>query len=161
MKRPIEPADIRKGDLIRWEQEPSLVSEYAIEYRATEDGYFQSVTGQHYLLDRPTPPVELPTEPTYGVLEWTAGPNTANPGESRRVAATWKLSPYVSGYYRPEGRPTQIHAVDFGMYIPLGRVTAFTPAVAVPMAALNKLRKAENVVRGVNDFLAAVDEANA
>ena len=158
MKRPIEPADIRAGDLIRCEWKESDAAE---EWRSPVDAgsTWDPAKVDHFLLDRPTPPVELPTEPTYGVLEWTAGPNTANPGESRRVAATWKLSPYVSGYYRPEGRPTQIHAVDFGMYIPLGRVTAFTPAVAVPMAALNKLRKAENVVR-VNDFLAAVDEAN-
>ena len=114
VKRPIEPADIRKGDLIRWEQEPSLVSEYAIEYRATEDGYFQSVTGQHYLLDRPSPPVELPTEPTLGWLENVYG---------ARILKHW---------FRGEG---VAEAFDGDRWNFTKEVIAFTPAVAVPKAA--------------------------
>lgn len=147
MKRPIEPADIRKGDLIRWEQEPSLVSEYAIEYRATEDGYFQSVTGQHYLLDRPTPPVELPTEPTLGWLENVYG---------ARILKHW---------FRGEG---VAEAFDGDRWNFTKEVIAFTPAVAVPKAALDELQANHDCsgplscLRGhVDDFLAAVDEANA
>jgi hypothetical protein len=148
MKRPIEPADIRKGDLIRWEQEPSLISEYAIEYRATEDGYFQSVTGQHYLLDRPSPPVELPTEPTLGWLENVYG---------ARILKHW---------FRGEG---VAEAFDGDRWNFTKEVIAFTPAVGVPKVALDELRgallvylpTAEDVISEVADFLAAVDEANA
>ncbi len=148
MKRPIEPADIRKGDLIRWEQEPSLISEYAIEYRATEPGYFQSVTGQHYLIDRrPSPPVELPTEPTLGWLENVYG---------ARILKHW---------FRGEG---VAEAFDGDRWNFTKEVIAFTPAVAVPKAALDELQANHDCsgplscLRGhVDDFLAAVDEANA
>lgn len=148
MKRPIEPADIRKGDLIRWEQEPSLVSEYAIEYRATEDGYFQSVTGQHYLLDRPTPPVELPTEPTLGWLN-----------DAPYLLAVW----YPREVLGTAG-VAQIEQTPFSA----DHIRAFTPAAAVPKAALDELQANHDCsgplscLRGhVDDFLAAVDEANA
>lgn len=59
MKEPIEIADIREGDLIRWEHGESVH-----RWRARYDGesYLSSI-GQHFLLERPTPPVKLPTEP--------------------------------------------------------------------------------------------------
>lgn len=59
MKEPIEVKDIRKGDVIRFEY-PTTRS--AHEYRANFDRESWGA-GQHFLLERPTPPVKLPTEP--------------------------------------------------------------------------------------------------
>lgn len=60
MKEPIEIADIRKGDLIRFEYDDK---ESAHEYRANFKCEMWGDRGQHFLLERPTPPVTLPTEP--------------------------------------------------------------------------------------------------
>lgn len=141
MKTPIELADIRRDDLIRVEQENGT----AHEYRALKDAH-RAYWGHHYLLDRPTPPVQLPTEPTLGWVngDWQSGPRLA----------VWMVD--GPKWIKPVDNKTDEHGAT---YAP--SVAAFTPAVAVPKAALDKLRKAENVVRGVNDFLTAVDEANA
>ena len=63
-RTPIEPSEIRKGDLIRveWPDDNSR------EYRASRDGdnNIFGGTSRFFLLDRPAPAVELPTEPTLG-----------------------------------------------------------------------------------------------
>ena len=74
-KTPILPADIRKGDTIRKEYDNDAEmgeSEFvvrSVEYIARKDGYDELLlhTGACYLLNRPVPPVVLPTEP--GVYE--------------------------------------------------------------------------------------------
>ena len=64
MKATIEPKAIRKGDLIRKEYGTVGKTE-AIEYRADAegDGFSNSISAAYFLLDRPVPPVILPTEP--------------------------------------------------------------------------------------------------
>ena len=63
-KTPIEPGDIRKGDLIRREYgDVDHVSNAAVEYYAACDGFYVGGTlDSYFLLDRPKPPVVLPTE---------------------------------------------------------------------------------------------------
>ena len=63
-KTPIEPGDIRKGDLIRKEYRVPLGAKTAFEYLAGSNGdSYASDRGNYFLLDRPKPPVVLPTEP--------------------------------------------------------------------------------------------------
>lgn len=59
-KQKIDPKDIRKGDLIRWERDsPGEYDQRAVEYLSACDGTHWSYNpGQHYLLDRPEPPFE-------------------------------------------------------------------------------------------------------
>ena len=63
-KTPIEPGDIRKGDLIRAEYTIDREPE-AHEHVANCDGDIWGRVGgtTHFRLDRPKPPVVLPTEP--------------------------------------------------------------------------------------------------
>ena len=63
-KTPIEPKDIRKGDLIRCEYgDVSRRANVAVEYYAACDGFYVGGTqDSFFLLDRPKPPVVLPTE---------------------------------------------------------------------------------------------------
>lgn len=56
MKQPIDPKDVRKGDLIR--QENVMYGYEALEYRADSDGYARFRGADTYLLDRPEPPFE-------------------------------------------------------------------------------------------------------
>ena len=66
MKQKIDPKDVRKGDLIRWEKEsPTEYGTNAVEYRSEYAGTPWSYNpGQHYLLERPEPPFE----PYWGVV---------------------------------------------------------------------------------------------
>ena len=89
MKQPIEPSEIRKGDLIRWEDDrPAGDSNGigAIEFTAKSDGYEWRENGAHYLLDRPNPVVELPSEPTLG---WLTARTSAIGETPRRDLARW------------------------------------------------------------------------
>jgi hypothetical protein len=79
MKTPIEPSDIRKGDLIRIEGRTTADvdrGETAHEYRAIADNDRDGWSAGHfnwYLLDRPKPAVELPETPTLGWLTRPVG----------------------------------------------------------------------------------------
>jgi hypothetical protein len=140
MKRPIEPADIRAGDLIRCEWPDDSASEWRSKTSGPAGWNADRVS--YFLLDRPTPPVDLPTESlTWGTL---VADRVQYEGLFQRESS---VILHVGTGRRDEPR------------IPIESVTTWAPHVAVPRAALDKLRKAENVVRGVNDFLAAVDEA--
>jgi hypothetical protein len=61
---PIQPEDIRKGDLIRLEHTKPEHT-HAVEYRAAFPGErnYSGAEVRYFLLDRPKPPVVLPTEP--------------------------------------------------------------------------------------------------
>ncbi|RYE40907.1 MAG: hypothetical protein EOP24_39065 [Hyphomicrobiales bacterium] len=101
-----------------------------------------------------TPAVDLPTEPTLGWVSVT----------DRDLLAVWSLTGQA------------IFAVDSDGGGSAGRdeITSFTPAVAVPKAALDELRKWREAlrksngidalptpaVRRIDTFLAAVDAAN-
>lgn len=95
MKEPIEIADIRKGDLIRFEPKPPVdFIASAIEYVASYDKAAwrdsEDVPSQHYLLDRPTPPVELPTEPGWYVDRYECVWQMHDDGEWTRLGnAEW------------------------------------------------------------------------
>lgn len=151
MKQPIEPSDIRKGDLIRIEYPTGAINS-AVEYvaggPARVDDYLPG--SAHYLLDRPKPAVELPTEPTLGWVEYSFD------GDSiRRLGCSYNL-----------GRIARL--VKWDIEVPASRVTAFSSATAVPTAALDELRRVHGhpnrddraVRRQVNRLLAAADEAN-
>lgn len=151
----IDPADIRKGDAIRFDYtEPFDVT--AAEYVASRDGQGYTTRlnlGNHFLIDRPAPPVALPTEPTLG---W----------------ATWGDEQYLGVFVT---RGVNLRAVDSEGATGGDRdtVTAFTPATAVPTEALDELREAQerafdlttddekNVCRrgAIEIFLDAVDKA--
>lgn len=157
----IQPRDIRAGDLIREERsgegqesDPSVV---AVEYVATRDRNTRNrFTGErtYYLLDRPAPVVELPTEPTLGWTEYRLGGDSV-----RRLGCTFNLA-----------RCVRLSAWDVD--VAADWVTAFTPATAVPTEALDELRAPEGVINGaglalavhrrrrIETFLAAIDEAS-
>jgi hypothetical protein len=60
---PIKHEDIKKGDLIRKEYTGDLATR-ATEYLAVRDAHgYTSADGAYFLLERPKPPVVLPTEP--------------------------------------------------------------------------------------------------
>jgi hypothetical protein len=143
MKTPTKPEDIKKGDLIRYEHAEDSVGAFtAVEFLAEFDGrgYLpKSLGGQHFLLDRPTPPVELPTEECLGWVE----------SDGVAFLGLWDGGEYVD---EVTGRLEQdtVHR---------DHVTAFTPAAAVPKSALDELRAGPRWMT-VETFLAAVDAAN-
>lgn len=159
MKQPIKPEDIRKGDLIRWEYE----NDYTLEMRVDHDGKHPPIATalRYFLLDRQTPPVELPTERTLGWASWSA-----------TTKGTFSFLPLAGsgfGEWVDGGRAFKPVASGLG-FIPAKRLTAFTPAVAVPKAALDELRRyirpwdqsdeLTPAQRRIFKFLAAVDAAN-
>lgn len=159
VKRPIEPSEIRKGDLIRFERLSEGV-ERAVEFVYENDNYRSSLaSGTYYLLDRPAPAVELPTEPTWG---WLTYRDTDFPSANPTVEyGEWKAR---------HDRATALD-VHGSTSVPLQWVTAFTPATAVPTEALARLERAMDnwrmdasygsMATDVSHFLAAVDEASA
>lgn len=153
VKRPIEPSEIRKGDLIRGEN--TIDTEMACEFRAAWDGHVGgwSIPATYYLLNRPTPPVELPTEPTLGWLTWYVGEESSGLGIYRTALSTYHRM--GNGEITDEAAAGCWGASD---------VTAFVPATAVPTAALDNFRQqrdTRNLTNGdIDTFLAVVDEAN-
>ena len=153
MKRPIEPADIRAGDLIRCEWKESDAAE---EWRSPVDAgsTWDPAKVDHFLLDRPTPPVELPTEPTLGWIY-------AN--DERTLALVGVRKPGDPDY----DSPIYIRLEPTGGWDRVKEISAFTSATAVPTDALDQLRGLADcsgplscLRRHVEVFLAAVDEAN-
>ncbi len=150
-RTPIEPSEIRKGDLIRceWPDEwPDEVPDEhqacrALEYVAPRDNYPWTPDATHFLLDRPAPAVELPTEPTLGWVDHA------------------ELSPQFGAWVRRGETLYAMRQSDFAA----SDVTAFTPATAVPTEALNMLRAGcfmtvSEAAEVIAHFLAAVDRAN-
>lgn len=84
-----------------------------------------------------TPAIDLPTEPTFGLLTWTAGRNTQHPGEVRTEYAEWFTAPCISGWAQGT-KQAQVHAPRLGLQVPVASVTAFTPATLVPTEALDR-----------------------
>ncbi|WP_332645080.1 hypothetical protein [Aeromicrobium sp.] len=155
MKEPIEPSEIRKGDLIRWE---SKHSEHAHEWRAQTDRAWWADEGQHYLLNRPRPAVEFPSEPTLGWLRLIGAVGDGPP-------STWR--------FEHSGMDDSRRARNEWGYVVADvddKIASFTPATAVPTAALDELRDACNrdcdeygceCAIAAHHFLAAVDEAQS
>lgn len=170
---PIEPDDIREGDSIRLEWVTSQDgTPMAMEYVAPHSGTAMKKrlsgnelqTASWFLLDRPSPAVELPTEPTLG---WIASKYGGT------VLGTWER--YTSTRASHAG---EVSALVRERDVPLEYVQSFTPAVAVPKAALDELREmwvgdlgcdrqrdwveyGARLFTTTRDFLAAVDAANA
>ena len=153
MKQPIEPSDIRKGDLIRTEaNEGSVVGDNLTASEWIADGTEPSRhfgTNRLFLLDRTEPAVELPTEDHH--FGWLGGPGTrlAKPG----VAGEWFFG------------DTRITASGFSDGIERTSVTTWTPGTLVPTVALERfrhLRETRTMAMGdIDKFLAAIDEASA
>lgn len=163
MKEPIEPSEIRGGDRILATYK-RFDAEYEVTYTSSCDGQPWRLKSdvdidskvEHYLLDRPKPAVELPTEPTLGWLKWYAGEESSGLGIERTGLGI---------YWVIEGGVTD--SGGGGMW-PMKDVTAFTPATAVPTAALDELRRNHDcsgplscLREHVDTFLAAVDEAQS
>lgn len=148
MKTPIDPKNIRAGDLIRWESATRHGT--ANEYRATGgEGDFME-QGRLYLLDRPKPVVDIPSTPTLGWIDATAG------GTSLAVVGIGNI-----GYDLDKG-PHYARVRRGGGWDLSSEITAFTEAVAVPKAALYVLRAAvlEHGADGpTRNFLTAIDNA--
>jgi hypothetical protein len=160
-KTPIDPKDIRKGDLIRNEWADGTAFEFrakhngdnlGAEWRGGGRASFLMGATAHYLLDRPKPPVALPTKPT---LAWV------DDGRGRALAY-WDGSAYADEVTQEELARTFLRA----------KITDFTPATAVPTEALNKFREVVERPHAMplanwegelvaHAFLSAVDEANA
>lgn len=149
-RRLIDPSEIREGDKVRFE-----VADTDIAYEWRQNGHPRSEhrIGTYYLLDRPTPPVELPETPTLG---WLTVHGQTLPG-------LWARHQYKSIL---EGRSTET-AIQWERDFPMADITAFAPATAVPTEALDELRQSLASVKesgerreDIGNFLAAVDEAN-
>lgn len=163
MKTPIEVSEIRKGDRIVAKYKV-FDAEYEVTYTASGSGQpWRSKKDvdinsevEHYLLDRPAPAVDLPTEPTLGWLE------VSDTGQANFT----RIPGRVLGVFK--NRKTVVDGGTIGSWSH-DLVTAFTPATAVPTSALDELReymrkfsdgamltRSGNQIR---DFLAAVDRA--
>lgn len=150
MKTPIEPQDIRKGDLFRVEYADGQASElYASGPQHKGWGT------KHFILKRARSAVVLPTVPTLG---WVAGP------ETHPLFDSWSSNNAAApGPNYVTGKITKSSVCRH-------EVTAFTPATAVPTDALDLLRNDVLLERthgggssfgeAADDFLAAVDAAN-
>lgn len=156
------PDEIRKGDLIRYELSPhhpgftrNRAREYVARFDGDADGY-PSELGTCFLLDRPTPPVELPAAPTLG---WVSTDDGAE-------LDIWQLHPddRIACVSLPEAPGIDGTLAD--------EITAFTAATAVPNESLDALRhymsgfsftdeyRATPAQARIAAFLAAVDSAN-
>lgn len=142
MKQPIKPEDIRKGDLIRVERDGDNASEYRAYMNSQTSGW-----GRYYLLDRPTPPVELPEQGLH--LGWL----THDGHTDLLMFNFW-------------ANRSRIEDASYGS-ITRESVEGWVPAVAVPKSALDEWRAFHNPRGAKHDrgcrgcrFLAAVDEAN-
>lgn len=151
MKEPIKPEDIREGDSIRIEGDFGN-GVTATEYRALRDrDQWDAKEKTYFLLDRPAPTVDLPTEPTFGRVtfadgDWFYGTMRVN-ADGRTFTATRHDTGYHSACWVKKN------------------VTAFTPAIAVPTEALNRLRDTpirhlEAAQVELDIFFMAVDAAN-
>lgn len=157
MKRPIAVADVLPGDTVERHWLGTVLS---MPVARVSNGLLYSPEdyclgvgddADLYLLDRPTPPVELPTEPTLAYVsgDWSGPSRLAVWLVERDSTSTW-LRPVDN-----EGDTDRTVGAA---------VTSFTPATAVPTEALNRLRH-QYVTRGmligdVKAFLADVAEAN-
>lgn len=125
-KEVIKVADIRKGDLIRVEWPEDTPSEdqacRALEYIAPQDNYPWMQGVNHYLLERPEP--VFPDEPTLGWATWTSDWGT--------YLAVWRKED--DEVYPDADRHLKSGTLN-------DEFLSFEEAVAVPKAALDKLRE--------------------
>jgi hypothetical protein len=166
MKTPIEPDAIRPGDKVM-ACSNGMETTFTVDHIDTGRIYAQPGNADHassaflwdrdndwYLLDRPTPPVELPTEPKLGWITQVGMPGRRLGRFSSGTPEHEFEGPIVAAERGAAGMR------DINRHF---RVTAFTPATAVPTEALDELRRRNAIYTGfdlVNTFLAAVDEAN-
>lgn len=144
---PIDPSEIRVGDLIRGES--NIRPGNAVEWRAQIDkdlNGWNPRSFDFFLLDRPAPAVEMPTEPTLGWVTFEDGEHL--------FGRWWLKSTALIGEVLGERQD---------QYIPR-HVTAFTPTTVVPTDALDRLRKhlADSFTPcpAAEALLNAVDSAN-
>lgn len=159
-RTPIEPSDIRAGDLLRFEfsSPPWPGSTVAFEWRSQIDGEGYNGRGEHYLLGRSEPVVELPSTPTLG---WVTTDVVTTP-----ALGTWAT--YTSTVVFREEDPTE-YLMQSERDLVAAKVRTFTPATAVPTAALERLREAldlwvvadRGIASDVSAFLKAVDGAGS
>lgn len=149
----IKPADIREGDHVRWEHSDS---DAACEWRQSEHPRSEHRPGTYFLMSRPTPPVELPTEKSLGRLTWYVGEESSGLGLHRSHMGLFY--PHRDGLTDNE---------NFGYY-KASRIISWEPMTAVPTESLDALRKTLSTVKesgerreDIATFLADVDRANS
>lgn len=160
MKAPIEPSDIKAGDTIERHWRVTVTTMPVARVKGSlayspEDycmGLDTTDGESFYLLDRPTPPVELPEVATWG---WLTYRDTDYPSANPTVElGEWK------------SRRDRVTVLDVhgSTSVPSAWVTAFTPATAIPTEALDELRHRHEtrhlLIGDLNAFFAAVDKAN-
>lgn len=175
MKTPIEGSDIRVGDRVM-AVDRGFETTFTVDHIDGGRIYARAGNGGHhpngflwdsqsdwYLLDRPTPPVVLPTEPTLGWLTQSGLDRFGHFRQYIQDESTSGRNDWTATETDSRGKYRNAYC----------DVTAFTPATAVPTDALEKLRAAENaaesgtlivdwarLVAAVRDFLASVETAN-
>ncbi|MFI5426099.1 hypothetical protein [Aeromicrobium sp. UC242_57] len=159
-RTPIAYDRIQVGDTVEAESN-GMTTRFAIRrvdgnrvYADTDDAFLYADLNAWFLINRPTLPVTLPTEPTLGWV--TCAPLITGPPQ-RHLGVTFDA-----------GSCVRLARCD--STIKADRVTAFTPASAVPTEALGELRKYRDsldpepmtpAVRRIDKFLTAVTEANS
>lgn len=114
---PIDPRAIRVGDRLRVERPGGLAREFiANEWHASSEYPLSLSEASHYLIERPTPAVDLPTEPTEGVLtvQWAV--------REHRLFGRWVN----------EGGGKWVESDDNRWTFHRSVVTSFTPTVPLP-----------------------------
>jgi len=157
MKRPIDVADIRAGDLIRWEGECDSAREWRSASNATP---WSTEAGQHYIL---TSPVKL-LWPAGTALWLTRDFCPWSKGDEVCLAEDWYEDAGVGATTTSlYGRPLLVTLAGVTDTPPTPAVEL--PATAVPTEALDALRAEHGddqlgACYEVIVFLAAVDAAN-
>lgn len=168
-RTPIAPSEIRVGDrvaAVSHGMETTFVVDhfdngriYASAGNAHHDSeaFLQGDKNEWFLLDRPTPPVALPTEPTLG---WARVENGV------RAVGIW--STYTHRYNLSDQEA--VYLINPEREFAVSDVVEFIPGTLVPTSALDALRKAFKGISigsllspcevGVRTFLADVDSAN-
>ena len=155
MKTPIDFGDIRISDEVERDLE-GIASKMIVASRnelriVTSSGAFllNHIGSLWSLIDRPKPAVVLPSEPSLG---W--------------ITAVGEASLAVTGIRGPVGGQVDrrfYHRIGTHGWGTVDKVTAFTPATAVPTEALDRLREKSAywpTLSASRCFLAAVDAAD-
>lgn len=163
-RTPIEPSGLMVGDLVRCETTDDVL--LGGEFTATEFTWSESHNPddvapgvQYFLLDRPAPPVAIPTKPTLGWLSI---------GDSDTMARFYHVAETAV-------RGKRVFRDGVELVAQPEDVTSFTHATAVPTGAITELRLSDKWCdephrsletsnsgrRGaIATFLSAVERAN-
>lgn len=157
-RTPINEPDIRKGDTLDFEwDEPHPINGFSfLTLVARCDRQWPLDAARAFLINRPTPPVDLPTEESLGRLTWYAGEESSGLGVERSRVGLFQ--------------PCRDGLTDNEMLgcFPASRIVSWEPMTAVLTSALDALRDYRKhldipgktpAIRRIDTFLADVDRA--